>query len=398
MRENIEIRNLLIALESIAKKNVEIIKLKGETFNLFNLLDRREDEVKTHSAFIAELLNPEGSHNLGNEFLCLFLEMLYDKKKDEYPNWENAELPNKDELAGVKVEKEKTIGKINEDTGTGGRMDIYLSNSRMQICIENKIYASEQYIQLSRYNQYINKYRKPRNILFYLTLNGKESEEQNVVEGKHYYTLSYEKDILKWLENCFRISVDLPILRESIKQYIILIKSLTNQLNSNTMRDETHKLILNHIVGSEIIAKEFDNAIEKISKELKDRIIERLGIGGIKASSKQSREFSSIWVKIRNQENKFIGIESFNGKGHDDGVLFIGITDFSRSKNDVKYKYYYWLDNTIEGIWSKEILFKKLQGFANGSASDQNDIADEIVLKIREYIDQHSIEVQSMTS
>lgn len=393
MEEFVEIRNMLIAIESIAKKNDEIVKLKGETFNLFNLLDRREDEVKTHSAFIAELLNPEGSHNQGNEFLWLFLEMLYDKKKDDQL-WKDAELPSKDELTGVKVEKEKSIGKIIEDTGTGGRMDIYLSNSRMQICIENKIYASEQYIQLSRYNEYINRYKKHGNMLLYLTLKGDASKETEINQGKHYYTLSYKEDILKWLDNCFRVSVDLPILRESIKQYVILIKSLTNQLSSNTMKDETHKLILNHIRGSEIIANEFDNAIEYISNKLKDRIIERLSIVGIKASSKQSKEYSSIWIKIRNQENKFIGIESFNGKGHDDGALFIGITDFSRSKNDVKYKYYYWLDNTIEGIWSKERLFKKLQGFANGSANDQNEIADEIVLKIREYIDQHSIEVQ----
>jgi len=396
MKESIEIQNLLIAIESIAKKNVEIIKLKGETFNLFDLLDRREDEVKTHSAFIAELLNPAGSHNLGNKFLYLFLEMLYDKKR-KGQLWKDAELPNKDELTGVKVEKEKSIGKIEKDAGTGGRMDIYLSNNLMQICIENKIYASEQQIQLSRYNQYIKKYRKPSNILLYLTLNGKASEEGNINEGEHYYTLSYSEDILKWLENCLQISVELPILRESIKQYIILIKSLTNQLSSNTMKEEIHKLILNHIVGSEIIAKEFDSAIEDISKKLKDRIIGRLGIVGINAESKQSKDFSSIWIKINNKENEFVGIESFNGKGHDDGALFVGITDFNRAKNDVKYKYYYWLDNTIERIWTKEILFKKLQGFANGDASDQNGIADEIVLKIREYIELNSIDVKRIT-
>lgn len=39
---------------------------RGELFNIFNVLDLRTNEVRTHSAFIAELLNPDGNHGLGD--------------------------------------------------------------------------------------------------------------------------------------------------------------------------------------------------------------------------------------------------------------------------------------------------------------------------------------------
>jgi len=61
--------SLLHKVKNIQYKYYEIAKLKGETFNLFNLLDRRTDEVKTHSAMLAELLNPKGSHGVGELFL-----------------------------------------------------------------------------------------------------------------------------------------------------------------------------------------------------------------------------------------------------------------------------------------------------------------------------------------
>lgn len=39
---------------------------RGELFNIFNVLDLRTNEVRIHSAFIAELLNPDGNHGLGD--------------------------------------------------------------------------------------------------------------------------------------------------------------------------------------------------------------------------------------------------------------------------------------------------------------------------------------------
>lgn len=47
---------------------------RGENFNIFNILGVTSDETRTHSAFIAELLDPSGSHGLGNQFLQSFVD------------------------------------------------------------------------------------------------------------------------------------------------------------------------------------------------------------------------------------------------------------------------------------------------------------------------------------
>ena len=74
-------------IESISKlyeqeKQVEERKRKeGDFFNVFNTIGLRTEEVRLHSAFIAELLNPKGSHGLSYHFLQTFLEII-DLPKD----------------------------------------------------------------------------------------------------------------------------------------------------------------------------------------------------------------------------------------------------------------------------------------------------------------------------
>ena len=69
-------------LESISRlyereKQVKERKRKeGDFFNVFNTIGLRTEEVRLHSAFIAELLNPKGSHGLSYHFLQAFLETI----------------------------------------------------------------------------------------------------------------------------------------------------------------------------------------------------------------------------------------------------------------------------------------------------------------------------------
>lgn len=379
----------LNVIENSVRKHKEIEKIKGEKFNLFSILDRRTDEVKTHSAFIGELLNPKGSHFLDKAMLILFIEML-NRKKQTDNSWDKAVIPKYEEITKIHLECEKSIGKVQENTG--GRLDLIISNSFFQICIENKIYAEEHNSQLERYKNYIEKFPKAKNILIYLTLNGEDSKFSKLKSGLDYFTLSYKYDILEWLEKCLKEAVDIPILRESIKQYIILVRTLTNQLTTNEMKQEIHKLILSYIVGSETVAQEFDNAIEKVADELKNLVKEILvdnkvitDTGSI--SLKKSKErFSSIWMKPKSDDTFFTGIESFNGKGHMNGSLFIGLVDFNRRDNKIKYKYHIWIDNTIEIIWNKSVLFLKLQEFASGTESTRHNIANEIALRVTDFV------------
>jgi hypothetical protein len=76
-----EIENLLYQITAIRKQYDKMAELTGENFNVFKVLGLTTNEVRTHSAFIAELLNPKGSHGQKDVFLKLFLEVLDIKLK-----------------------------------------------------------------------------------------------------------------------------------------------------------------------------------------------------------------------------------------------------------------------------------------------------------------------------
>src|SRR5690606_40500724 len=54
-----------------------------------------------------------------------------------------------------------------------------------------------------------------------------DSSKGGLETGKHFSIISYRDDIIAWLQQCLDISAEQPLLRESIKQYLLLIKKIT---------------------------------------------------------------------------------------------------------------------------------------------------------------------------
>lgn len=209
---------------------------KGENYNLFKVIGMTSNETSVHSAFLADLLNPKGLHHMGDVFLRLFT--------DEFLNGMSFSTET------AIVEREKYIGPVTATTG--GRLDIIVTDAdRKAIIIENKIYASDQENQLIRYHNYAEK-NTSEHKLFYLSLDGTVHDEdktakhdnKELIEEEHYFTISYESDILKWLEQCREKVVNKPLIREGISHYINLIKHLTNQTISKEMEKDLKDLIL----------------------------------------------------------------------------------------------------------------------------------------------------------
>lgn len=193
---------------------------KGENYNLFSILNIERYELK-HSALIANLLDPKGSHGCGDAFLRAFFEIAL--KGTAYP-FEDCTLPHS--------YTEYYTGPIAGDTG--GRIDILVKSSRYGLIIENKIYAGDQDKQLTRYDNYGKEtFGADGYLLVYLTLYGydasKESTATKSAEEVGYLRLSYAEDILCWLEQCARLADNKPLVRESLNQYIRTIKQLTYQ-------------------------------------------------------------------------------------------------------------------------------------------------------------------------
>ena len=105
------------------------------------------------------------------------------------------------------------------------------------IIIENKIKAEDQESQLLRYHNYATK-NNLKHKLLYLTLEGVEASDYSLGHKNiDYECISYRKTILKWLERCVELSACYPLVRETIRQYIINIKSLLNMMDSDNLNE-----------------------------------------------------------------------------------------------------------------------------------------------------------------
>ena len=256
-----ELKNLLLSVVIIQKKYDEIAKITGENFNIFSIMSMENSERYTHSAFIAELLNPKGSHYHGNIFLKLFLNEVL--KIDSY---DDIDLDN------VTVIIEEYIGEINSNFTKGGYIDIVIKyNNGSVIVIENKINASDQKGQLLRYKNYYHDCN-----LIYLTKDRKEPskesyyiDDENKIDLKDVLLISYENHIKNWLEKCHKEAIEQPMLREIIKQYLNLVKKITNQTTNNKMSDEIRNLINEENVDSII---QLNNEFKSIFNEVWQKI------------------------------------------------------------------------------------------------------------------------------
>lgn len=271
MNDIINILNQVrIVSRKIKEQRIEKFE-RGENYNIFNDLGFMSDEVHLHSMFLANLLNPKGSHGQRGKFLEVFLKML--QKSFPAISADSLEL----DTAIASVEVEKFIGRQTDSEG--GRIDIYLTDGKHSIIIENKIYAGDQYHQMLRYWNYGLSQKgndtEKSFVLIYLTLDGcspsKESLGEDLKEND-IVCLSYKSDIRGWLDRCVELASRTPLVRETINQYISTIDILTNNVmednkelfdilskeeNLDAVFDiiDSKENLINHIINDEFIPK-----------------------------------------------------------------------------------------------------------------------------------------------
>lgn len=175
----------------------------GETsaFNILSALQLERYETQTHSKLIFFLLNTSRAPKEKASFLHLFLQTL------------NIPRPFLDEPWNVYREKSCFSG--------ASRMDFVLESKSFCAVIEMKIDAGDGDLQLSRYASFCRKKRKDYQV-YYLTLDGHAPEEQSArgVEPDRLRCISFEKEIVSWLQACMD-SVEAGSYQYSfIKQYL----------------------------------------------------------------------------------------------------------------------------------------------------------------------------------
>lgn len=264
-------QNLLEKVNLINKKYDEIAEITGERFNIFNILKVERNEVLTHSAIIGELLNPKGSHGQKDLFLKLFIKVSQLRFADEDFPYNNC-----------KVYVEKHAGLINEEYSEGGRIDILIEWEGKAIIIENKIDAGDQKNQLLRYYNYANQKQLDFEII-YLTKEGNLPNSSTTGEIKlvdeKVKSISYSIHIIEWLELCKKEANSLPILRETLTQYIHLIKKITNQTQNNKMSKDLQNLLTtspDNFNAAQSISNEIENVKKIIKNHFWDEVSEQI--------------------------------------------------------------------------------------------------------------------------
>ena len=308
---------------------------KGENYNLFSILSIERYELK-HSALIANLLDPEGSHGCGDAFLRAFFEIAL---KERTYLFEDCTLPHS--------YTEYYTGPIAGDTG--GRIDILVESksSHYGLIIENKIYAGDQDKQLTRYDNYGKKtFGAGRYLLVYLTLFGSEASKESTAtksaEEVGYLRLSYAEDILRWLEQCVRLADNKPLVRESLNQYIRTIKQLTYQdMNQKDIR----KIIDLAVDHPEVVAT-LSSKRDAIAQGIRKKYI----FAELKKYADQKGWLYDDSESSYNEEEPKI---RFRKEGWDGSIII------SADSENKKSNYGWWMNLWI-GIDSKEAGAKKL--------------------------------------
>ena len=360
---------LLGSVEEVLKTHRELARLRGENFNVFRLLDLESDEDKLHSRFIAELLNPRGSHEQGTTFLELFL--LHVGKT----GWIRS--------GSATVQQEKYIGPVVIDGQRleGGRIDIFITDRDRHLAVENKIGAEEGDEQITRYCNYD---REERHFVLFLTLDGKKAKTTKA----NYSPISYPKHVLPWLEACQRHAADHPILRETIKQYIITVKSRTGGLVMQQANSKVQDAVKQHPKAARAIQRAFSALVDEQKTALvngvKEEVEKRVQSGIREPRWEITESEHSTWkglflrratwpdrVRVGWQEH-WLGIHSPS-----DELLRASVSDqdFSFDHNDKQW-----------GLWSNvpRVHFESEEGIErlfNDSQRDElaKELADQLL-------------------
>lgn len=317
-----QIKSLIAQVKVLNDKYDEIRKINGENFNIFSILNMERYEVKTHSYFIYELINPKGSHDQKALFLKLFFKDVLKLELDK------------------DVAFEKIQVKREDPTDEKRRIDFTIETDKRIIAIEMKIDASDQPNQLSDYSNFIKKHKPNKEQkLYYLTLFGTEASEKSskgLEVEKDYHTISFRSEIYRWLKSCIEKSATIPTLREGLVHYKNLIQKITNQ-TSDRVGEEMENILKTpeDIKAAYTVAQELlPNILAKKEVEFWEALYEKIDknndwdIDYIKYEddNSESIDYKSI-AEYRKYKNDYFGI-----------TLSKMITDAIKIKCDV-YKY-----------------------------------------------------------
>gem|GEM_PF-1313675 len=238
-------------------------------YNVFALLRADTDEDKTHTPFLADLLNPKGSHGQGATFLEAFVARCRTKLGFIPPP---GEIPGSSWV--VQTQRYTSFGVID--------LVVIAPALGYIIAIENKVLAGEQQNQLERYSQWLQTQRDcyPHQNLVFLTPEGRRATS---TQHARYIRLSYGTDIAAIL-NAALPGIAADRVRAVVEQYIDTVRQI-GAVNSEGVPDMTtdaDAAIIEFLLQKEnlrmarLISEKLPLALERVFAEFWNGVLNRL--------------------------------------------------------------------------------------------------------------------------
>jgi len=366
-----QIENLLEKTQIIRNKYDDLAEYTGENFNVFKIL-RLDKKELMHSAFIANLLNTKGNHGQKDIFLKLFInEIKAQFSENEAKSFFFTDFNTSKSFC----KEEEYIGRVDYELGLGGRIDIIVKSGHQQILIENKIGAGDQEAQLFRY---YNHYKESP--IIYLTPFGDEPSEGSkgqLENTKDFICISYEIHIVNWIEQCIKEIANKPIIRETLNQYLHLVKQITNQSTNDKMEKELKQLIINN--------KEEVKTILDAHNSLRNQVVNKVNQLYNLWSSTESQLMIKEMLNELPEVNFVIGkpfdhegVWLFNSVFSNDRLGDVFLLEIHENEN---------MDFSIDtGIWGQkgyesiiEEIFKSNNDYRQGKTYDLSISNEEII-------------------
>ena len=240
-------------------------------YNIFTLFHGFSDEVNLHSNFIASLLDPNGDHYKGDLFLKLFLETC---GIDDF---------------SIDTSRATVFKEFKH-------IDIYISDGKKHIILENKVYAKDQPTQIARYIETIiqNKDAEDEDIyVLYLHPDGDLPKEYSLGDYKtnqdetklvkkgstiNFKVISYEDEISNWIDKCKNEVSNITDLNVFLSQYKDVIEMIYDRYKRIDEMETANLVEIfkeNYTAVSEI-ASNYQEARKKIIDEFFENVKENL--------------------------------------------------------------------------------------------------------------------------
>jgi hypothetical protein len=267
-------QKLLLELERLVTDE-NFIKLNDVfgDINIFEVTGMGSQEIK-HSNMIAWLLDPNGSHRLGNWFFTKIISCLFENGDNfKYFSKKNVDVFDLifADLSDAKVFRESDYIDL-----------LFISHSnRFLMCIENKVWYGLSIDQLDTYYDLCNsKYNNYKRIFVLLSPNGETVPNKECDHPDEWLLLSYET-IAEIIRNLISTQEDKRlkiILNDYVafleKRGIIVNEKLNNALsNICQLYPKATNLISDYVLNNDPIIKGIKTSLGKIKKETNKIII-----------------------------------------------------------------------------------------------------------------------------